>query len=240
MQNKIPEFILKELAKIKVAKAVLLTGSRALGKESKNSDWDFVVILENNSPRWRKTYKLNNEWIELLCNSKEQIEKEFLKDLNEGRGATTYMFATGIIIKDTKDKILQRLVSKAKKNWSKGPKKLAKKEIELIGYQISTLTQDIEDCLDEENKASLLVSYAVAQFINYYYRLGNTWLIRPKDRLEDIKKNAPELYDFIVKLEEANDWHAKAKLVISMGKSIGHKYGLKLNGELFLPPENKK
>ena len=239
MTSQIPEFILKELNKIKIARAILLTGSRAIGRESKNSDWDFMIILKNGSPRWRKTYRLNNEWIELLCNSKEQIEKEFLEDLKEGKGTTTYMFATGFIVKDSNDKILKKLTSRARTNWNRGPKKLSKNEIGQINYKISTCIQDIEDCLYENNHAALVVDDTIVQFVKYYYRLGNVWLIRPKERLEDIKKMNPKIYNLIIGAEEAKDWRKKAKLVISMGKIIGKKYQLNLSGEIFLPPQNK-
>jgi len=235
----IPNFILKELKKIKISEAILLTGSRAIGKESKNSDWDFMIILKDNSPRWRKTYKVKDTWIELLFNDRKQIENEFKTDLDVGRGTTTCMFATGKIIFDNKNKILKKLTTKAKKNWGIKPKKLSREKIDWISYDISTYIQDIEDCLNENQKAPLLINHAVNEFVNYYYRLGRIWLPRPKDRFQDIKKVAPKLYQLIVKIEQKNDWRKKANIALSMGKIVAKQYSLNLNGELVVLPKKK-
>ncbi len=235
----IPDFILKELKKIKTAEAILLTGSRAIGKESKNSDWDFMVILKDNSPRWRKTFKVRNTWIELLYNNSKQIEKEFNEDLEEGRGVTTYMFATGKILFDNKDKTLKKLIEKAKTNWNRNPTKLSKEKINWISYDISTYIQDIEDCSHENKEAPLLINHAVNEFVNYYYRLGNIWLPRPKDRFQDIKKVAPKLFHFIMKIEHTDNWQNKANIAISIGKLIGKQYKLNLNGELIVHPKKE-
>lgn len=237
--NPIPSFILTELEKIKGAEAILLTGSRALGKETKNSDWDFMIILKEGSPRWRKTWKMKDTWIELMCNDRKQIEKEFKEDLEEGRGVTTYMFATGMIVKDNSTKVLQALTLHAKENWTKGPTKLKQDKINWIDYDISTYLQDIEDCLHENNPALLMINHAVNEFVNYYFRLGNIWLTRPKERMNDLKKRAPHLYKCILKINTTNNWKAKAKLAIALGVFVGKKYKLKLSGELEVPPSKE-
>lgn len=232
----IPDYILKELGKHKEAEAVLLSGSRALGKESKNSDWDFYLILNENKPRWRKTYQVGNTWIELLCNDKNQIEKEFKEDLEEGRGVTTFMFATGIIVKDSKNKVLKKLVNKARSNWAKGPNILSKNRVNFIDYDISTYLQDLEDCIYSKNIAPIFSSQALSEFVKYYYRLGGIWMPRAKDRFPDLKKREPKLYNLITKIERQNDWFSKAKILIELVKFIGKKYKLTLSGNLYIPP----
>ena len=232
MKKLVPDFIMNELGKIKGAQAILLTGSRALGKEAKNSDWDFMVILKDGLPRWRKTYKIRGTWIELLCNDRKQIEQDFAEDLEIGRGVTTYMFATGKIVFDDKRKILKKLTSKAKKNWAKRPKPLTKEKLDWINYDISTYVQDIEDCLHQGKEAPLLINYAVNEYVRHYYRLGNMWLSRPKERLDDIKNKAPKLFTLIRRFERAKDWRAKARIAIAMGRAVGRKYRLSLDGEL--------
>ncbi len=237
MKVKIPNFILTKLKGIKNEEAVLLTGSQATGKATGNSDWDFFIILKDGAPRWRKTTKLKNTWLELFCNNQKQIKKEFKEDLDEGRGITTQMFATGQIVEDNKNKILTKLVKQAKNNWKKGPHKLTGVKLGWINYNLSTYIQDLEDCLHDNNPAHLLINHAANEFINYFYRLGNLWMPRPKDRLNNLRKQDPKIYNLIQKINRANNWQQKTKLTIQLGKSVANIYGLNLSGETYIPPK---
>ncbi len=234
MEVTIPDFISKEITKIRRAEAILLTGSRVLGKAGENADWDFFIILKNGTPRWRKTWKVKNTWIEIFCNDKKQILKEFREDLEEGKGVTTYMFATGIVISDHKN-VLHNLVRIAKKNWERGPNKLKLIKKTWIDLDISTYLQDIEDCIYDDNPAHLIFNHAANEFVNYDYRLRNIWMPRPKDRLEDMKKRSPAIYKLIQEINSTQNWKLKARKVIELGELIGSRNNLKLTGEAYIP-----
>ncbi len=234
----IPASIQKEFQKLNGCQAVLLTGSRAIGKAGKNADWDFFVILKDGMPRWRKTWKVGGQWLEIFCNDKKQIEKELKEDLKEGRGVTTFMFASGVIIQDSKSKILEKLVRRATANWEKGPTPLSRQEIAWKDYDMATYLQDIEDCLEDGNPALLLTNYAVNEFVNDYYRLNNTWLPRPKDRLNDLAIRDKHLFQMVSKFNTAVAWKNKAALAIDIGKYVGTSTHLKLDGNLHIPPHS--
>ncbi len=236
----IPKSILTEIQKIKGCQAIMLTGSRTVGKASKNADWDFFVILKDGVPRWRKTWKIDGEWVEVFCNDQKQIKKEFQEDLQEGRGVTTFMFVSGEIVHDSKGKILGRLVKQAKQNWQKGPKSLTKLGLAWKDYDMATYIQDIEDCLHDNNPALLLINYAVNEFVNNFYRFSNIWFPRPKDRLNDLSKRNSALYQLVQRFNKIIDWREKARKAILIGKFVGEQAELKLTGELYIPPTNKK
>jgi len=232
MKPIIPLEIITQLKKIKNCQAILLMGSRAQGKENKNSDWDFYIILKDGSKSWRKTWKYKNTWIEIFCVDKQEMKKEFNQDLIEGRGVVTYMLATGYVVLDTSNKTLQNLTTIAKKNWKMGPNKLTSSELNWINYDISTYIQDIDDCLTANNPAHILFNQAYNEFIRYYYRLANMWLPRPKQRLVDLKSHHLSIYKLTEAINKQNNWQKKAKLLLKLGKYIGKKYSLSLNGEL--------
>lgn len=232
MKPIIPLDIITQLKKIKNCEAILLMGSRAQGKENKNSDWDFYIILKDGSKSWRKTWKYKNTWIEIFCVDKKGMKKEFNQDLIEGRGVVTYMLATGYIVLDTSAKTLRNLTTIAKKNWKKGPNKLTPSELNWINYDISTYVQDIDDCLHANNPAHIVFNQAYNEFIRYYYRLSNMWLPRPKQRLNDLKSDHRRIYKFIEAINKQNNWKNKAKLLLKLGNFVGKKYKLSLSGEL--------
>lgn len=232
MKPNIPSEIITQLKKIKHYQAILLMGSRAIGQESKNSDWDFYIILKDGCTPWRKTWKYKNTWIEIFCVDIKQMKKEFSQDLIEGRGVVTYMLATGYIVFDTPRNSLLNLTLIAKKNWNKGPRKLSKSDLNWINYDISTYLQDIEDCLMTNNPAYTIFNQAYNEFIRYYYRLNNVWLPRPKKRLHDLEINHSEVYQLIKNINKQNNWQKKTLLISKLGKYIGKKYKLSLNGEL--------
>lgn len=233
----VPARLLEELKRIKDAEAILLTGSRAIGKATKNSDWDFFVMLKDGMPRWRKTHKVAGTWLELLCNDEEQIKKEFAEDKKEGRGATTYMFATGYILRDSPSAVLKRLTRLAKRNWEKHPTKLSPQDCNFISYDISTYMQDIEDCLHDDNPAFLLINYAVNELVNYDFKLRGEWLPRPKDRLAILAQESKDVYKLVEEINNTSDWKRKAELTIKLGNMIGQKFNLTLDGQLYIPPK---
>ena len=238
MKTIIPEFILDELKIFGDTQGVLLTGSRTISKVSINSDWDFCIILKDGSPPWRKTWRIKNTWIEVFCSDRKQIEKKFSEELKSGRGVTTYMFAKGLILHDSDSKILDKLQKKARRSLTKGPSKLKSLDYKWIDYDISTYIQDIEDCINDNNPAYLLINHALDEFISYYYRLNRIWLPRSKDRLVDFKKREPELFKMVILINYNSDWISRGKLVIKFAKILAKKFDLRLDGEIFLKSRN--
>lgn len=236
MKIDIPVSILKTLRAIKKVEGFLLTGSRVLGKHSKNADWDFHVILKKGTPRWRKTWKVDNHLLEIFCNDVNEIKKDFESDQKGGRGVNIFMFTTGQIIVDNKKNDLQRLQSQAKRLWEKGPNRLSKNDISFIGYDIAMYIHDLEDLLHDKNPALLLVNYAVNEFVRYYYRLSHIWLPRPNDRLQDLSKRSPKTFKMVDKINLENKWEEKVRLAIRLGKMLGENFKLTLDGSLYIPP----
>lgn len=232
MKPFIPSDIIDQLKKIKNCQAILLMGSRAIGKETENSDWDFYIILKDGSKSWRKAWKYKNTWIEIFCVDSKTMKSDFAKDLIEGRGLVTYMLATGYIVLDSPRKTLINLTKIAKKNWNKGPNKLTQSELNWINFDISTYLQNIEDCISKNNPAHTVFNQAYNDFIRYYYRLNNVWIPRPKKCLYDLKVNHKKMYQYIEAINKQNNWKNKAKLLLKLGKFIGKKFKLSLTGEL--------
>jgi len=235
-QIKIPPSILHAVTKVRYAKGILLTGSQAMGRTSKNSDWDFHIILPSGHKRWRKTWRVGKTWAEVFCNDKNEILKSFEEDYKSGRGVDIFMFSVGKIIKDDNRNTLLKLQRKALWLWQKGPKPLTRYDKQWIAYNIATYMQDIEDTLHDNYKATLLVHHAIEELIIYYYRLAHVWLPRPKDRLADFKKRQPDLARLTARALVSSNYIKKANLTIKFGGELARKFHLKLSGELYIPP----
>lgn len=233
----IPEKIIKELKHIRNAEGYLLAGSRVLGKASKNSDWDFFVLLKNGMPPWRKTWLVNNDWLEVLCGDESQVKEEYFEGgLKEGRGANLMMFATGEIIKDNKKGTLRKLQTQAKKFWKRGPAKLSRQNRQLIDYRIATAIQDVEDLLHDNKPEILLINNTVNDCVKYYYRLKGVWLPRWKERFHDFARREKKMAKLVKQINEADNWQKKARTTIQLGKQIGKRFKLSLDGCIHLPP----
>lgn len=235
----IPHSILSELKKIKGSVGYLLTGSRVLGKISKNSDWDVFVILQNDQKPWRKTYKVENEWLELICNTVDHVKSEFKENRSSGRGVTTYMFKTGQIIRDDKFHTLTNLIEEARKIWNKGPRHCTKKELNWIGYDIATYIQDLEDCILDDIESTLIANYALNEFVMYFYRLANVWQPRAKDVLNDFLKRDQLLASLLDKINHTFDWKLKSEMVIKFGQRLSDYFSLNTKGDLYIAPVKK-
>ncbi len=234
---KIPSAIWEKLQTIKGAEGYLLSGSRVLNQTATNSDWDFFVLLKDGLPRWRRTWKIENTWLEVFCNDRKQIVKKFREEPKDGRGITTFMFVSGQIIKDKNGK-LKKLVTEAKKVWRRGPA-MGKHQKQWTDYNLATYIQDIEDCLETNNDALLFFNQALNEIVRYQYHLHKVWLPRNKDRMNDLKKRWPKLHKLIIKFNSASHWKAKAKITIRVAKLVATGAKLKLNGEEYTPPEKK-
>jgi hypothetical protein len=235
----IPPKIIKDINKLKKVRGVLLTGSRVLGKASQNADWDFFILLIDGAPRWRRTWKVGDTWLEVFANDQAQIKKYFKENIKNGRGIDIMMFATGQIVRDDNKQVVARLVKQAKQLWQKGPAVVSQKERRWIDYNVATYIQDLEDIILDDNEAILLINHVVEEMVNYYYRLERLWLPRPKDRLADFKRREPKLYGFIKKIQTVSDWKQNAREAIKLATALGKKFRLKMDGQIYIPPEKK-
>lgn len=238
-QIKIPEKIIKELKRIKNVKGYLLTGSRVFGKTAKNSDWDFFVLLKNDAPRWRKTWLVGGEWLEIFCNDEKQIKEYFKNEKENGRGVTLFMFATGKIIQDDKMGILYKLQMQAKKQWRNGPIPLSKRGRQRIDYDIATTIQDLEDLQHDNNPDIFLINNAMDDFVKYYYRLSRIWLPRRKGYFRDFSRRERKMATLIQKVMNTSIWLEKSSITIQLGRQIGKKFKLSLNGRIHLLSDRK-
>ena len=228
----IPKFIISELKKIKDARGIVLVGSRSLGKESVNSDWDFYVLLENGKGNWRKTLKVKNALVEVFASDETQIEKNFVTGQEIGRGVDIHMFANAKIVVDNSKGTLKKIINKAKKLLKEGPNKLLEKHIEWAQYTIADKIDDLKDCIQDNNPQTLFINSVPEEFVNWHYQLNRKWIPRKKDKLDDIKKHHKDIYNYIQKINDSSDWKNKAKFTIELGNAIGKKFHLNLDGTL--------
>lgn len=234
----LPMEIEQELMRLSSVEGLLLTGSQVLGKAGKNADWDIQVVLSDGQLAWRKTYLVGSEWLELICHDRAQILKRFEEEMRQGAEAPTiFMFASGQVLRDNAAHDLQKLVKRARQLWERGPGKPSKQRMSELNYAIATYLQDIEDCLEENNPAVLLIHYALNSFVRYRFELDAAWIPRAKDRMHELKKRDRRFGMLVEACSLESDWRRKAELAIDIGKDLGKRFQLSLDGSLWIPPK---
>src|SRR5689334_9056458 len=165
----------------------LATGSRIHGTPSPTSDLDVHVVIDQ-PRRQRRNIVLDGIEIELFINPPFQIRRY----MADGRGNDTHMFAFGRAIYDPYGVIAQ-LQDEAGALWQAGPPPLAAGSLWMPRYFAADMLRDLSDLGEDEAAASLQLARIVDQLIETHCRLAQRWAEKPKRRLTDLERWAPEL-----------------------------------------------
>jgi hypothetical protein len=168
---------------------MIAAGSILRGAPDQSSDIDLYVI--HLAPFRQRVQKyFNGVPAEIFINPPHQVERYLEEEQAAGRPITAHMLTTGIALLET-DPVVDRL-------RQRGAAYLAQKpfysEMSLIMGRYLTATY-YEDALDLVEKdpamASMLLSKAVTEMIEYCYRRNGCFLPRIKETLSGLQKIDP-------------------------------------------------
>lgn len=166
------KFLLKWKSRSEVIGA-LVSGSRVLGTDTKNSDIDVHIVLADHIIwRERGNCVIDNYIIEYFCNPIAQLNEYRRDDIKSFAHTDARMFALGRIIFDKQGALL-KLQKEARKELSARFRKLSKAEIELGKY---SLWDELDNLKDLNENKSIFYSYSHHLLLNRILELYRRYL----------------------------------------------------------------
>jgi hypothetical protein len=166
---------------------VLATGSHIHGTPGPTSDLDVHVVIDQ-PRRQRRNIVLEGTEIEMFINPPFQIRRY----MADQRGMDPHMFTFGRAIYDPRGVVAQ-LQGEARAIWQAGPPRYDERQIWMPRYFAADGLRDLIDTGEDEASAALQIARIVDQLIEMHCRLSGRWPEKPKRRLADLERWAPEL-----------------------------------------------
>jgi len=220
--------ILEKLKKIPYCEGIIYTGSRLEGNFSKNSDYDFTVLISQGKSYY-KIFNYKNLLVDICC-ATEKIIKE--QDITKEKISNPELsiIANGNIIFDKSGK-MKKIQKQAQKIWKSGPNKLTKKDLAEIGHLCNTFLHKLSK--DKSDEAYYYWNEIMKKMVIMFFELHQTW--QPK--FFEIEKNINKLdSNFFVLYKKANtskDNKTKIKMTKKMIEYLVKKFKLPETGEIY-------
>jgi predicted nucleotidyltransferase len=182
----VPEDIKNQLMEIPFCEGIIFAGSRQNGTPTKESDWDFYVLLEDGAKSFRKTWKYEDTFIETFCNTRESINENELVT-NKISNSGIHILATGDIIFDKFGRFAE-IQSRAKKLYDDRPPELSGEQKQAMGYTLRMYVDDMKSTEELGQEGYYLQNVVMAYALECFYKLKRKWMVKPRDVEENIKE----------------------------------------------------
>lgn len=147
----------------------ILSGSYAVGAQSKNSDIDIMIVLSDKTKWWQRgNLVVDGVLIEYIADPAPMWKKTFEDDYISGNKVSANMFAIGKILLD-KNGVVAKLKEEAEAVMRKPFKKMETRDIEMAKYHLWDGIQKLKELFN-----SGFVKYAplyylhLSKIINFY------------------------------------------------------------------------
>ena len=124
--------------------AALLCGSVARNEATLNSDLDILIVIEEEGPFHRKTYRHHGWFVEAFVAPQTFYEQKILQRGNNRNPPLLRSFAEAMILKD-RTNFAQNLKEKAIETLKQGPPRLTMQERDQYRYIITDWLDDLTD-----------------------------------------------------------------------------------------------
>ena len=208
----------------------MFTGSRQQGTATKESDWDFYVLLEDDQKSFRKTWVLEGIFIEVFCNTLDSINTNELVTTKISNPALR-MLATGYIALDKKGR-LKEIQDHARQIYEAGPPVLTDEDKGHIGYMLRNIIDDLNS-LDKLSVLGYhLQNTALVTAIESFYKFERKWMAKPRYIEDDIQQIDQKWADLFFRANTITG-KEKGEAIIGLITSLATNYDIPLTGEVF-------
>jgi predicted nucleotidyltransferase len=195
---------------------VILFGSWARGTNRGDSDFDLLVIQREGFLRTVE-YR-GNRAFELTFTTVEGAT-EFWK---ENRDDCVGLWDVAKILYD-KDDTLKQLREAADKIKREGKDPLDEVALEHLRFDAEDSIRAVRGLIGQDNAtAQLILCNKVSHLSELYFDIRQLWMPAPKQRLDQIKRTDPELYEQIVRFFGETDLDQKVQIVSSIISLVFH------------------
>jgi hypothetical protein len=229
------ELVLRKVQATPGAVALLLVGSAARGSMDRNSDWDFVCVVEDDDP-WTRAYRdggretfaaPDGRQVELAFSSFSRLRRRMSEQTPEGIIATAEYLAEGLIIWPAKpDTRVKQLQSQARSLYHERPLPILPDDLAWRCYDIWNRVKDVEDTLDDPIAGYYLSFLPYWSLVTLYFRLARRWLPRPKAAFSAIEELDPELHSLCTRFTSATANAARHAVLCDMMQHLAREFGV--------------
>lgn len=147
----------------------ILSGSYAVGLQSKNSDVDIMIVLSDKTKWWQRGNLIVDGFlIEYIADPAFMWRKAFNDDYKSGKKVSAGMFAIGRILLD-KNGLVAKLKQEAKAIIKKPLKRMGGRDIEMAKYHLWEGLEKLKVLADGGFvKYSLLYYLHLNKILNFY------------------------------------------------------------------------
>lgn len=179
------KIIVEKLKKIPDCEGIVFCGSRVEGDFSKDSDYDFTVLVSKGKSYY-KIFKYKKYLVDVCVATFDVIKKQ---DLVRSRlsNAELHIIASGQILYDKYGK-MKSLQKKAKAIWLKGPKIITPKL--KSAYQCTNFLHKLEK--DTTGTAYFSLNQIITKTVLLFFELNNSWQPKAFNVEKEIKKLDPK------------------------------------------------
>jgi predicted nucleotidyltransferase len=190
--------------------AVLLTGSAARDELLPNSDYDFLILIDDGVP-WPMPFRDGGREA-YIDEERRQVEIGF-STFHRARTKTTESAAQGIPFRAqafVEARVLARhgdaidhLIAEARSTLGTGPPLLERQDVLWECYDIWNQMKDLQDVLDDPPTADLIAAPLFEHLLRFYFRIERRWLPRPKAMMRSLADANPEYLRLALSYVEA-------------------------------------
>lgn len=230
MNKVVPKDVFEQIAAIEGCEGIMFTGSRQQGTATKESDWDFYILLEDSQKSFRKTWVYDGKFIEVFCNTLDSINANELVVTKISNPALR-MLATGDIVLD-KERRLEAIQERARLMYEAGPPALSNEDKGYIGYTLRNIIDDLKS-LDELGVSGYyLQNSALVTAVESFYKFERKWMAKPRHIEGDIQNID---HKWANQLERASSAIGKEKCeaIIELITSLANSHNIPLTGKVY-------
>jgi|GEM_PF-989936 len=193
--------------------AIILFGSRALGAENPNSDWDLFVIVDE---KVDQSYEIvDGEYLDMTFIVLQPFNEEFMVK-TFGNVVGTFGIPNGAKLLFDSNNVGKNCIDRVVEMYVQG-RNLNERQInERINFIARRITK-IEYSVNDANLFFYHLGFIFEKAIQYWFEIKhNKWTPAPKIALNEIKTADPQYYEWLGRLSS----DVKREVKLEASKSI--------------------
>ncbi len=216
------------------AKGVLLVGSAATVTTAPNSDYDFLVMIDDDAA-WPMPFRDGGRraWIdeggrqvEVAYNTIARLRRRSAEEEATGSCLRRDGLAHARILWVADDD-MRALVAESQAVVAAGPVPMERQDVLWECYDLWNQLKDIEDRLMDRRVVQILAGPTFTQFIRFFFRLERCWQPRPRDMLTAVAAVDGGYHALCIEFLDAGSARAQYDALERMASHLSARHRLK-------------
>lgn len=225
--------LVAEVRELPGVKGILLVGSAATGTSTPNSDYDFLVLMDDSAP-WPMSFRDGGRrsWIE---DDGRQVEVAYStigrfrrRSAEEAAGGSCLRWSelASSRMLWTADDVVAALIAESREAVAAGPPPMERQDVLWECFDLWNQLKDVQDRLEDPRVVQVISAPTFAQFIRFFFRLERRWQPRLRDALAELARVDSAFHTLCVDFLEARSPQAQHQALIRMSSHLSTRFGL--------------